>query len=1069
MRLNRLQVALLSTLTVLLPACGGISSKRGEDSGSQSLLRLMDVSNGFGQLVPYTVQKLDAAGNPTQQVISILNQQDIIDHVNAANPILPVPQFNPAPVLPSGAVGNHYLLARFTRDLDLSTIFDPSPGSMATAGLTGAVSVVAIDPVTGTALPVQGRAFVNGQTLGDTLEGDPPRRPMENWVTIDEFGSTIVLDPAGQGFPGTDGFFVGSQQLVSSSSFVFVPDTDSNLATYETFPVGYEIRLRFTTAVRANNGKGLNQQVLACSTVGDDDLSPEVVRTPPPLQEPLITPGGGDTDVDPLTTIRVEFTEPVQPYSVGEILGASPANLSSALKVEFGPSSTRTDMPFNVQPLSPFDLSIYDLYPAFNFPGAGPAFGTCGTFSRVDITINPGQVADLANNPDPADPDTYIPNYNILGGTTYFVTGEGPGMVNAPVTPDAVYLSRSGAMPGISVVDLNGFGQGTGNPSFIEGQPIEGNTNFPYNANVRFQTGLRPPLSVGTCTLDGGSAGAFFLSRDTSLNDQVVAPPLVSDVSDMMLGHPLDGTFNNAKYPFGCLAGNGGSICTLDGLKVINAAIGGGGNTLNPVAPGGFQIGGLMAGYGNLVSFAPHPNPPPLSFPPLCVAPYLLGQEPTSIDHYGAGASDPKTNLLVPGDPFGDPLSNPPVPPSGLLTPEQNCYFLGPSQGQIKVENCLAYMIRQQVGHFLYVLDRQAGEVTVLNSNRMTVVERISMNDPTEFAMSPNLDLLAVTNQSSNTVSFIDIDPSSATFHQIVKTTVVGKGPRGIAWQPGNEDILVCCEADDTLSVISAFSLVERTRVSAQLNKPFDVVAMPRQAGAGNGYQRNVYFAYILNRNGNVALFESGPNGVNGWGYDDVIGIAPYTFNSPKKLQLDPINLFMAVWIAHEGPIDVITGDPGAPNVGALSQLWVESAVTGQLFLTSGNVGQTGLRDMAFDVSVSIGEGTQGLSGIPVDIAFDNMRNLGGMPNFITSFSAGTALPGNGKGMVRPVPGGVINNNEPAYMFAAVPNVTGGFGVVDVFDLAKAGVLRKDINAFQVGVQSILVPNVSGVMDYWSQ
>ncbi|MDE0913639.1 MAG: hypothetical protein OSB57_00505, partial [Planctomycetota bacterium] len=260
--------------------------------------------------------------------------------------------------------------------------------------------------------------------------------------------------------------------------------------------------------------------------------------------------------------------------------------------------------------------------------------------------------------------------------------------------------------------------------------------------------------------------------------------------------------------------------------------------------------------------------------------------------------------------------------------------------------------------------------------------------------------------------------------------------------------------------------LVERNRVSAQLNKPFDVVAMPRQAGAGNGYLRNVYFAYILNRNGNVALFESGPNGVNGWGYDDVIGIAPYTFNSPKKLQLDPINLFMAVWIAHEGPIDTVTGDPGAPNIGALTQLWVESAITGQLFLTS--QGQTGLRDMAFGVNVSIGEGTQGLSGIPVDIAFDNLRNLGGMPNVITSFSAGSALPGNGKGLIRLVPG-PVNSNEPGYMFAAVPNVTGGFGVVDVFDLAKAGVLRKDINAYQAGVQSIQVPNVSGVMDYWRQ
>jgi len=1068
MRLNRLQSALIGTLTILLPACGGLASKKGADSGSQALLRLQDVSNGFGQLIPHTVQRLDSLGNPTQQVVSILSQQDIINYVSAGNPILPVPQFNSAAILPSGAVGNHFLVARFTRDLDLNTIFDPSPGSLANSGLTGAVSVVAIDPVTGTALPVVGRAFVNGQTLGDDLSGDPPRRPRETWVALDsDTGATTVVDPEGQGFPGTDAGFVGSSQLVSKSSFVFVPDADSDLSTYETFPVGFEIRLRFTTAVRADNGKGLNQQVLAASTVGADILSPEVVRTPPPLQEPLITPGGGDTDVDPLTNIRVEFTEPVQPYTVGVIDGTAPANLSSALKVEFGPSSTRTDMPFTVVPLSPFDLSIYDLIPAFNFPGSGPSFGTCGTFSRVDITINPGQIEDLARNPDPADPENLVPNFNILGGSTYFITGEGPGMVNAPVTPDAVYLARSGALPGISVLDLNGFGQGTGNPTFIEGQPVEGNTNFPYNANVRFQTGLRPPLAVGSCTLDGGSAGVFTLARDTSLNDQVVAPPLVSDVSDMMLGHSLDGTFNNAKYPFGCLAGNGGSVCTLDGLKIINGQPGTGGNTLTPVAPGGFVIGSLMAGYENMISWAPHPNPPPLSFPPLCVAPYLLGQEPTSVDHFMPPPGLPKNNLLVPGDPFGDPLANPPVPPSGLLTPEQNCFFLGPSQGQIKVENCFAYMIRQQVGHFLYVLDRQAGEITVFNSNRMTVVERIAMTDPTEFAMGPNLDLLAVTNQFSDTVSFIDIDPSSATFHQIVKTTVVGKGPRGIAWQPGNEDILVCNEDDDTLSIISAFSLVERTRVSAQLNKPFDVVAFPRQV-PGLAYSRNVYFAYILNRNGNVALFESGPNGVNGWGYDDVIGIAPFTFNSPKKLQIDPINLFMAVWIAHEGPIDTVSGDPGPPNVGALTQLWVESAVTGQLFLTSGNVGQTGIRDMAFGVNVSIGEGPQGLSGIPVDIAFDNLRNLGGLPSMITSFSAGSALPGNGKGLVRVV-GAVVNTNEPGFMFAAVPNVTGGFGVVDVFDLAKAGVLRKDINAFQTGIQSVQVPNVSGVMDYWRQ
>jgi hypothetical protein len=42
-----------------------------------------------------------------------------------------------------------------------------------------------------------------------------------------------------------------------------------------------------------------------------------------------------------------------------------------------------------------------------------------------------------------------------------------------------------------------------------------------------------------------------------------------------------------------------------------------------------------------------------------------------------------------------------------------------------------------------------------------------------------------------------------------------------------------------------------------------------------------VYFAWILNRSGKLALFESGPGGVNGWGYDDVIGVAPMTFDQP--------------------------------------------------------------------------------------------------------------------------------------------------------------------------------------------
>jgi len=754
MRISRFQIATIGIAALLLPACGGSDSSKesSPDQGSGSLMNLSKLSNGFGQLVPHSIQQLDENGNPTQIIVSITSQQDLIDNLTLANTVLPVPKFQTETILPSGLAGNHFLYATLTQPLDLLSVLDPSPGQQSNSGLTGAVTVVAIDPVTGTSLPVLGRAFIDGQTFASPLNQNN-QFTLQRWVQKDAFGKPEALVPEGVGFPGTEGNFEGSSDLLGANVITFVPDVDGDLSTYETFPTGFEIRMRLTTAVRAQNGKTLQNQVLGATTVGDDFLSPEVVTTPPPLQTPLISPGNGDVNVDPQSSIRIEFTEPVQPLSVGALDGAGPPALSSALKIRFGPDASRTDVPFLTRPLSVFDMSIFTLIPAFAFPGAGPEFEQCGTFAQVDIDLNPGQIQDLARNPDPNDPNNLLPNTNLLAAQTFFITGEGPGIVNAPVAPDVVYLARQGASPGVSVLDMNGFGQGTGNPSFVEGSPDPEHSNFPNNPNVRFQTGLRPPLAVGTCTIDGGSAGVFTLTRDSSLDDQVVRAPIVADVSDMMIGHALDGTFNNAQFPFGCQAG-GGDICTLDGLKIVNPVVAGP-NTIGPSSPG--QFGNLNAGQVNLISWAPHPNPPPLSFPPLCITPFLLGDEPTSIDN--TVVIPIKTNLLAPGDPFGDPLSNPPVPPSGLLTSEQNAFFLGPTQGQINLDNCITYQHRQQVGHFLYILDRTRGEIAVLNSNRMTVIDRIPVADPTELAMGPNLDFLAVTNQGANSVTFIDIRP----------------------------------------------------------------------------------------------------------------------------------------------------------------------------------------------------------------------------------------------------------------------------------------------------------------------
>jgi hypothetical protein len=124
-------------------------------------------------------------------------------------------------------------------------------------------------------------------------------------------------------------------------------------------------------------------------------------------------------------------------------------------------------------------------------------------------------------------------------------------------------------------------------------------------------------------------------------------------------------------------------------------------------------------------------------------------------------------------------------------------------------------------------------------------------------------------------------------------------------------------------------------------------------------------------------------------------------------------------------------------------------------------------RDLFLGVTVSAG--TPNLSGVPVDLAFDDMRSLSALPNVTTFFSAGAPQPINGKQMVRTLPNGtVVNNNEPRYMFVAVPNPTTGSGVVDVIRIDQ-GTSRTDTNPFQLGIQSIPAPNVSVVMDYFRQ
>lgn len=964
-------------------------------------------------------------------------------------------------ILPGGQSGNQFLAARFTKDLDVASVLDGSPGAQASQGVTGAISVVALNPLNGVTTQVVGRYFIDGRTFAGTLSGTPPSLPFTQWVELDANGKPVAVDLGqsqmpGLGFPGTQGDFTGSTSLIRPDTIVFVVDTDNDLTTHETFPVGQQIRMKITEAVRSSTGASLMRPALAAATVGADAISPEVVIAPPPLASPSIAPGNGDQNVDPLTTIRVEFTEPVQPLTLGDFEDGTPPTLSTAVLLEFGPTTSRTQVPFAVRPVSVFDLSTYDLIPTFHFPGDGPSQQMCGIFNRVDVTVNANQFSDLSGN------------VNSAPAGSFFVTGEGPSLVNVPVVPDAIYVGHQGARSGLSVIDLNGFGQGTGSPlfdpTFTTFSPEF--SNFPNNPNVLFQgSTMIPALSVGTCTFNGGSSGVFTLSKDSALETLVLRAPLVASVADVMLGHSLDISFNNGPAPFGCQSagqGGGGNICAFEGHKVTTIIVSN--DTLVPAGANQAVNATIVFGGPNLVTWAPHPNPPPLSFPPPCVSPFIGGQEPTSVD-------SPTGNLLT-----ANGLSQPDVengiPPSGILADQQNSFFQGPSLPQAAASACTPFAMRQQIGHFLYLVDRSSSEIVVLNSNRMTIIDRIPLPDPTQLAMGPNLDLLAVTNQSTDTVSFVDINPASANFHQVIGNTVVGSAPSGIAWDSGNEDIMVCNEGGNSISIIAASSLQVRKVVSAQLNGPFDIAITPRQINFG--LLRNVYFAYIANRNGKVAVFESGPDTVNGWGFDDVISTLPFDFKNPKGIQPVHNDLRSAFWLLHEGPIDLATDAAGPLGEGALTYCAVTSGTAGVQVFTQLTLGPPAPRDLTITVVRSLGEDI--LSGIPVDIAHDNQLNYGGAVNFATAFSSGTPVATNGKSIVRsgapsPTPGPTGNTATPGNfsrrVFVAVPFPNAGVGVIDVINIATAQL--EDTNPYIPGVQSINAPEAQVLSDYFRQ
>ncbi len=1042
---NHLILILAAAGLLLVPACGPGGNFLSEDKNAKdSSMKILAVSNGFGRLLPHVIFEPLPDGSPSQQPREILSIDDLIEaRPSDLNPVLPPATWRVQvdeetaevfPVNVAGNLANHFIAVEFSRSVDVNSLLASGAGASLNSGLTGAVSFVAYDQATGFSEPLVGRAFVNGSTFA----GIPAE--FEKWVgKVDgDLNRVKALVSEAIGYPGTDdspivpnGAFQNAGQFINPRTLFFVIDTDDDLSTYEALPLGKVIRVVISDAVRDTRGRRLAESGVATSSVDADALAPQLLLDGVG-GTPITTPTDLSVDVACDTFIRWSFDESCQPHSVGPLPDVVPPALSNEFTVEFlppvpegiDPPGQAFQLPYTILPISPFDFTSFEVMPSVAFPGKDPL----GATSAVTVSYFHNAAEDLFGNRDDLSTDTTSISFTVGSGC--------PSLVNAPVAPGAILAASNGggSSSGLRVIDLDGTGQGTGDPTHDElnplynvtfnedGDPIEGDVSkFPFNPNLGVQD-LFPPLNRDFTTIAGGSRGVFTLTQNSSLTTQLVSGSVVGTVTDMMIGHPLDIAFNN----FDCLSG-GKNNCASAALQ------------LHPATAQRLP--------GNSIQYAPHPNPPRLQLSPSCFAPLIQTEEPTFGDQNRDGNF--ATNLLITGDAFGTIGGN---GPSGLLTrsPTYNgANFYGPAPS---AQACPTFTLRQQVGHFLYVADTANDQIMVLNSNRMTVLDTIPVSDPVDMALSPDMNTLAVSNRGTSTLTLIDTDPFSANFHtELKKVSLIDKidnrrglGPTEVVWQPDDEDILVVCERSNSVAFVSTGDF--------EVRKIIPGVAQPRLISVSNrdlgvGFATGLYYAYVVSATGAMSVFESGPDGPQGIGYDDFIGQVQLEgqsgFTSPSVLQPNPGSITHGAYVAYREGSD-----------GAVSEVHLKSSPAGQRSLSASAFNpDPNFRAKEFAINRSW-TGTNISSASIVDLALDDLTNLGDLIAFRSFLTGGAPILHSSKSMFRTGGGATGPVSTPRFLFVANAN-----GRVDVIDLEKGTPF----------VDPIRLPGVRVLAHYWRQ
>ncbi len=984
--------ALLCGALAFVPACsrGGVAG----NPANRGDFKVTLVSTGTGQIHPPRVRRLDEIGNPTNTVVDVETSAVLHAHATPGNPILPIATFAPEALLPDGAPGNHFFLVRFSHELAVGSILSADLADSTNSGLTTAVALLAYDPITEATSVLKGRGFVGGVTMarrGDRLV------PVRAAAAAGD--DVRVVAPEGAGFPLG---FSGAADLVAPNSFVFVADSDGDLRTLETFPADKLLRLVVDRAVFDSEGHVLEEAMCTATTVGPDPSPPDVLgfTTPGSLG---ISPGDGARDVDPRTGIVIRFNKPVQPADVGAFFDTrdlTPPTRGVSIAVQSGPD--QYPVLYYADPFAPGDLCNYLVRPAWQLPG--------GAEFTIRVAVQGAHVRGVADVNQTLGHDAMVS----------FSTGPGAGIVNAPVAPEAIYVGMGGAEPGVALIDLNGFGQGSGDPAI---------SRWPLNPNIG-QIDVDPPLAAdpGRSAVIGGGAGALTLTQDSRGRTRLLDKSLVGTVGDIQLGAPLDLVFNDEARN-----------------RLATRA-----NQVNPITQ--------VVAPGNNITTPPHPNPPRLDLAnPAAPERGIFGERPTRTSSFGTTANVVVTsppcarsprNLLVAGNPFANERSQ-----VGVFGGVVQGVFNGPQpippSPPVATPYC-PFTARQQIGHFLYVLDRDNRQVLVVNSNRFTILDTLRFTDPLDMAVSPNLRRLAVSNFASSTVAIVDIDPTSPRFHQVIAEARVARGPTNVVWQPDGEDILVVSPAANAVTVLGGLDFQPRRELAGFVSAPVDVVATERFATSGNG--SGVYYAYILNGNGTVAVYESGPDGVNGFGFNDVVGLVQgVTFARATKLLYDIGAPMSGVFVAH---VD-------ERGVGQVSRLGLTATPTGVQALQQnqgGNLLPPTFRQKVWSVTQRFGGVNastpvrDALSGnAPVDLALDEIHNVGALSDQVTAFNQGVQPPPmghSGKGVLK----GAQRAFTPRLLFVAL----GDTGRVDVFQVDSGQRLA-----------SLSAPGVRVLASYW--